>query len=180
MNADKRRSGKRCVGSDLSGCTVVNLETLIQAPIERCFDLARSIDFHLESAESTREQAIAGVTAGLISHNQEVVWRARHFGMWLKMRVRITEYKAPSFFQDSMVDGPFRLFRHNHMFERTAAGTQMVDRIMFSSPVPIFRNFLDPIVIGNHLENFVRNRNLQLKAAAESDLWRHYLATQDQ
>src|SRR5690242_11005121 len=116
MIVDKRSSGRRYVGSDLSGCTELNLQTLINAPIERCFDLARSIDFHLQSAESTGERAIAGVTTGLISLGQEVVWRARHFGIWLTMRVRITGYTAPSFFQDSMVEGPFRLFRHDHVF----------------------------------------------------------------
>jgi len=137
MDADKRRSGKSSAHSDLSGCTELNLQTLINAPMERCFDLTRSIDFHLQSAESTREKAIFGVTTGLISDGQEVVWRARHFGIWLKMRVRITQYKAPHFFQDSMIEGPFRSFQHDHVFETTDSGTLMTDRILFSSPVPI-------------------------------------------
>ena len=91
----------------------------------------------MQSAESTREKAIFGVTTGLISDGQEVVWRARHFGIWLKMRVRITQYKAPHFFQDSMIEGPFRSFQHDHVFETTDSGTLMTDRILFSSPVPI-------------------------------------------
>jgi len=180
MNADKRRSGRKFVDSDLSGRTELNLQTLINAPIERCFDLARSIDFHLRTAESTGEKAISGVTTGLISDGQEVEWKARHFGIWLTMRVRITEFRAPSFFQDSMIEGPFRLFQHDHIFEAAGSDTLMIDRILFSTPVPKIGHLLDRFIIGNHLEDFIRHRNLELKAVAESNLWRHYLANQDQ
>lgn len=42
------------------------LKTSINAPIERCFDLARSIDLHVQSMQSSGEKAIAGKRAGLI------------------------------------------------------------------------------------------------------------------
>jgi hypothetical protein len=41
--------------------------TLIHAPVGRCFNLSRSIDLHKASTARTGEQAIAGVTAGLIA-----------------------------------------------------------------------------------------------------------------
>jgi hypothetical protein len=40
--------------------------TPIAAPIERCFDLARDIDFHTKSLDHTGEKAVAGRTSGLI------------------------------------------------------------------------------------------------------------------
>jgi hypothetical protein len=60
---------------------LIELTTIIAAPIERCFDLARSIDLHKLSTEGTEEEAIAGVTSGLIGKDQQVTWRARHFGI---------------------------------------------------------------------------------------------------
>jgi hypothetical protein len=36
------------------------VETEIKAPIEVCFDLARDIDLHCETAASTKERAIDG------------------------------------------------------------------------------------------------------------------------
>ena len=42
----------------------IQLTTEIAAPIERCFDLSRSIDLHLKSVDNTGEQAIDGVTTG--------------------------------------------------------------------------------------------------------------------
>lgn len=43
-------------------------------------DLQVSIDAHKDSMARSREQAIAGVTSGLISLGEEVTWRAWHFG----------------------------------------------------------------------------------------------------
>ena len=49
---------------------MIRLETLtsIQAPAERCFDLARSVEVHLKGNIHFGEQAVAeaGVTRGLI------------------------------------------------------------------------------------------------------------------
>jgi len=42
------------------------LETHITAPIDLCFDLARSIDVHLAAASDREQKAIAGTTTGLI------------------------------------------------------------------------------------------------------------------
>ena len=80
--------------------TKIELYTLFDAPVERCFDLSTSIDLHKISASKTSEQAIAGVTEGLIKLNNTVTWRAKHFGIWHKMKVQITEYKKPDYFVD--------------------------------------------------------------------------------
>ena len=57
----------------------IRLETLIPAPIERCFDLARDIDLHVRSTAHTREVAVAGVRTGLIGPGDEVTWEGIHF-----------------------------------------------------------------------------------------------------
>ena len=61
--------------------TVLALETVVHAPRERVFDLARSIDAHQDTAAATGEKAVAGVTSGLLGPEQEVTWQARHFGV---------------------------------------------------------------------------------------------------
>jgi hypothetical protein len=58
--------------------------TVIAAPIQRCFDLARSVEVHLIANVHSGEQALAigGVTSGLVGLAQQVTWRAKHFGVW--------------------------------------------------------------------------------------------------
>lgn len=60
---------------------VIILTTTINAPIERCFDLSRSIDLHMASTTKTNERAIAGVTKGLINKGEQVTRLAKHFGI---------------------------------------------------------------------------------------------------
>jgi len=54
--------------------------TVIRAPIERCFDLSRSVEVHLAGSDSYGEAVVAlgGVTSGLIGMGQRVTWRAKH------------------------------------------------------------------------------------------------------
>jgi hypothetical protein len=59
----------------------LELSTYINAPVEICFDTARSIDVHMASTAHTGERAIAGRTSGLIELGETVTWRARHFGV---------------------------------------------------------------------------------------------------
>lgn len=55
---------------------VIRVETLIAAPIERCFDLMRDVDVHTQSTAGTQERAVAGVTTGLLKAGDEVTWKA--------------------------------------------------------------------------------------------------------
>jgi len=149
--------------------------TLIRAPVERCFDLERSIDLHTKTAERTGERAIGGVTSGLIGMDEEVTWSARHLGITQTMTVRITEVDRPRYFRDRMVHGAFRFFEHEHMFvdlgDRT---TQMKDELRFAAPPPLLGIVIEPL-LGNYLRKFLRERNRILKEVAESEEWRKYL-----
>jgi ligand-binding SRPBCC domain-containing protein len=114
--------------------------TRTKMPKSELFDLARSIDAHKDSMMQSHEEAIDGVTSGLISLGEEVTWRAWHLGIPLQMTSRITEMRIPDYFVDEQVRGPFRRFRHVHEFSQDAAGTTMVDRIEFVAPLgPIGR-----------------------------------------
>ena len=99
----------------------IELATSIAAPIERVFDLARSIDLHTSSTSSTGERAVAGITSGLIGAGQEVTWRARHFGVWQSLTVRVTVFERPTHFADAMLRGAFHSMEHHHHFEQSDA-----------------------------------------------------------
>lgn len=95
---------------------LIVVNTTINAPIDRVFNLARSIDLHIHSSSRTKEQAVAGKTHGLIELDEEVEWRAKHFGLWHRMTNKITDFDRPYYFQDTMVKGLFKYFEHNHFF----------------------------------------------------------------
>lgn len=112
----------------------------------------------------SREQAVAGVTSGLISLGESVTWRAWHFGVPLQMTSRITEMEAPDYFIDEQVKGPFRWFRHIHEFSQDAQGTTMVDRIDFTAPFGPLGRLVEKLLLARYLQNLIEERNRHLSA----------------
>ena len=94
---------------------IIEITTVIDAPIDRVFDLARSIDLHMSSTAKTGERAVAGVTSGLIGAGEHVTWRARHFGIWQSLTVRVEAFEPPVHFSDRQVRGAFKQIRRDRL-----------------------------------------------------------------
>src|SRR5258707_14446209 len=60
---------------------LIRLETYINAPIKRCFDLSLSVDLHRHSVADTHERPVAGVNSGGMKLGDTVTWEAIHFGI---------------------------------------------------------------------------------------------------
>src|SRR5215211_7351415 len=100
----------------------IHLTTFISAPIERVFDLARSIDLHKRSLSHTKEEAVAGTTTGLINLNETVTWKARHLGKTRFFKSKITALEKLNSFSDEMAEGDFKSFLHEHHFKPVENG----------------------------------------------------------
>ncbi|KXZ60551.1 hypothetical protein Mlaev_01632 [Microbacterium laevaniformans] len=135
--------------------------TRARVPRERLFDLSLDIDAHLSSMSASEERAIEGVTAGGIGLGETVTWRARHFGIWFTMTVRIAELDRPRRFVDEQVRGPFRSFRHEHVFvDDSDGGTVMTDTITLASPV--FGALAEQPILVPYLRRLIVERNRHL------------------
>lgn len=154
---------------------LIKLKTEINAPIERCFDLSRSIDLHKISTEHTNEEAIDGVTSGLINLNESVNWRAKHFGIYQKLSTKITEFDSPKFFVDEMVKGAFKGFRHEHHFLALNGCTLMTDIFDYQSPFGMLGKLVDMLVLKRYMTKLLEKRNKTIKEFAESDKWKAVL-----
>ena len=139
-------------------------------PVERLFDLARSIDLHVDSQKQSGERAVAGVTSGLIGAGQEVTWRAKHFGIPLTMTSRITSFEYPRSFTDEQVKGPFKAFRHVHEFEPTPAGSIMTDLVEFTAPLGVLGRAVERLFLARYLERLISDRGRFLAGRAGNPL----------
>lgn len=145
----------------------IELLTEINAPIEKCFDLARSIDLHMESTKQTGEKAISGKTNGLIGLGETVTWRAKHFGIWQTLTSKITEFDCPNFFVDEMVKGTFKSIRHEHHFSAADGGTLMKDIFVFESPLGILGGWFNQLILTCYMTRLLEERNRVIKKTAE-------------
>lgn len=150
----------------------IESEFFVFAPPEICFDLSRSIDLHKISTLKTGEEAIAGVTSGLISLHETVTWRARHLGVVQTLSTRITAFERPHFFVDEMIHGAFKSFRHEHHFRASAGGTIVKDIFDYRSPLGLLGKFADLLFLKNYMRSFLQERNQVIKEYAESDKWK--------
>ena len=141
--------------------------TKINAPPEAVFDLSLDVDAHLASMSGSRERAVAGVRTGQIGLNEEVTWRATHFGIPFSMTSRVTALDRPRRFVDEQVRGPFRRFRHEHVFEASGAGTVMIDRLSFGAPWGPLGWAVERVALAGYMHRLIETRALFLKASAE-------------
>jgi len=154
---------------------VIRLCTRVEAPAERVFDFARSIDAHVASTAGPSERAVAGVTSGLIGEGQGVTWEARHFGVKQRLTVKITKMQRPSFFEDEMISGAFRRMHHHHEFIAFGSNTEMVDLFDFAAPLGPLGRVAELMFLTSYMRRFLTSRGEALKRIAESDEWRRYL-----
>jgi ligand-binding SRPBCC domain-containing protein len=154
---------------------VIKLVTTINAPTERCFDLARSIDLHVISTSKTNEKAIAGRLTGPAQQGDVITWQATHFGINQKLTVRIEELKFLEYFKDAMVKGAFKSFEHEHFFEEMEGVTTMTDVFEFESPLGILGKMANSIFLSAYMKKFLERRNSVIKEYAESDKWQSIL-----
>jgi ligand-binding SRPBCC domain-containing protein len=154
---------------------IIKLETEIKAPIERVFDLSRSIDLHTKSTSATNERAIAGKTAGLIVLDETVTWEATHFFVRQKLTSKIVAYERPFHFRDSMQKGAFARLDHDHFFEEIKDGTLMRDVFDYASPFRLLGRIADAFFLENYLRRFLLERNGMIKEIAEGEDWTRFL-----
>lgn len=154
---------------------VIYLELHIKAPIDRCFDLARSVDMHIHSTQHTNETAIAGKTSGLLELDEQVTWRARHLGVMQTLTSRITAMQRPHSFTDEMIEGAFHSFKHEHLFEQVGDTTIMTDNFIYQSPLGLLGKLVDTIFLKNYMTRLLTTRNLLIKEYAETEKWKEVL-----
>ncbi len=150
------------------------LQTVINAPIEVVFHLARSIELHEQSMAHTNEKAIAGRTSGLVEEGETVTWEAKHLGVTQNLTSYITQVQPHHFFADEMVSGAFKRFRHEHYFKSTPAGdTIMKDVFDYASPLGFLGKIIDQIFLKKYMTRLLEHRNMVLKDVAQNDSWKN-------
>jgi ligand-binding SRPBCC domain-containing protein len=148
---------------------IVTLETLVHAPLERVFDLFRSVDHHVASTGKSREIAVAGKTSGLMELGDRVTWEATHLGIRQRLTSEITRFDRPHYFRDSMVRGAFRRFDHDHFFVANAGGTLVRDHFEFDSPLGPLGHLANALFLTRYMRRFLEERALEIKRTAESE-----------
>lgn len=148
--------------------------TRLPTDIETAFDLSLTVEVHVESFSRSQERAVAGVTSGVMKLDEEVTWRARHFGRVWTMRSRISALERPTRFVDEQVRGPFAQWWHEHRFTPIDdTTTEMVDVIVFRAPLGILGRIAERIGLTWYMRRLIDARNDTLVRLASADRSEH-------
>lgn len=158
----------------------IHLTTFIAAPVERVFDLSRSVNLHKISTAHTHEKIVGGKMSGLIEEGETVTWQAKHLYKERKFTSKITAMQRPESFTDEMIQGDFKSFRHEHHFKATDNGTIMIDVVEFESPYGIIGKWINRFYLTNYIEQLLLKRNEVIKEYAEGKKWIGILSSASQ
>lgn len=150
---------------------IIHLTTFIAAPVERVFDLSRSIDLHKKSMAHTKEQAVAGTTMGLIGLDETVTWKAKHLMKTRFLKVRVTAMNRPLSFTDEMEKGDLRLMKHEHHFKQIENGTLLIDIFSFETKYGGLGMLINKLYLKKYFQQLLERRNRVIRQYAESDKW---------
>ena len=153
----------------------IHLTLFIAAPVDRVFNLSRSINLHQISTIDTNEKAIGGVLNGLININETVTWQAKHLFKTRQFTSKITAMQSPDFFIDEMLKGDFKSFHHEHHFKAVENGSIMIDVVNFESPYGIIGKIANSLFLKSYIEKLLINRNTVIKDYAETQKWKAIL-----
>jgi ligand-binding SRPBCC domain-containing protein len=87
-------------------------------------------------------------------------YRMRIRGIPVSWRTRITIWEPPGRFVDEQLNGPYRLWRHEHEFESQNGGTLVRDRVRYAVP---FDFIAHPLMVRRDVERIFAYRQEKLR-----------------
>ena len=146
--------------------TRIVIDTVIRAPVELCFELARDVAVHAKSAAFSGERLVEpGRMSGLLELGDLVTFEGRHSGARQRFTTKIIQVEPPHIFVDEMVHGAFYSLTHVHEFHPHQTGTFMRDTLEWQAPLGWLA---DALFLKRHMDWFVRTKQQHLKAIIES------------
>lgn len=153
--------------------TTIRLTTWVNAPVERCFQLATSAAMSSPVSESL---PASGVRIGPLQIGDFIRWQMGLGKARLEYRSRIDVIRPCSYFREVMAaQGVFLYYEHDHHFARMDDGTRVRNEIRFTTRLGVLGRPLELTLFRTGLIQMLARRNARLKRIAESNEWQRYL-----
>ena len=153
----------------------VKLTTRVNAPVDRCFDLYRSVSLHVDSYKHAHERAVGPITSGLVGPGDVAAFRMRALGFPYRMSVKVVAYDRPLHFRDSQTEGFFLRADHDHYFAVEDGTTLVTDVFDYTPRFSWLGTLLDRLIVGRYVRWTIGQKNANVKRVAEGGDWKRYL-----
>jgi ligand-binding SRPBCC domain-containing protein len=93
-----------------------------------------------------------------------LVYRLRLFGMPIRWRTEIVDWRPPWSFTDVQLEGPYRRWEHTHSLRVVRGGTEVHDRVVYRLPYEPFAGLVAPLTVRPWLAAIFEYRARQTEA----------------
>ena len=150
----------------------IRLTTWINAPVDRCFQLATSVEFRGSDRSSGKAR---GSKSGILRVGDTVSWHAWRWGLRLSHTCRIDDVRPITYFREVAATGNFRHYVHEHHFAPMDDGTRMRGEIKFAAPKGPMGFLMERLLLKRYVTKLLIEEHKRLKRAAESTEWRNFV-----
>ena len=84
-------------------------------------------------------------------------------GISLPWTSEITQVKKGEYFIDSMIEGPFKIWHHQHFFKSVEGGTEITDIVNYQVPLGPLGKLFHPLLVKNRVAGIFEYRNKRIK-----------------
>lgn len=156
------------------GNFTLRVTTTVAAPIDRCFLLTCAIAL-VEQELGLRP--VSGRTNGFVIAGDTVRWEGWQLGLRHHHVSLISGYQRPVFMQDTMLEGRFQSFQHDHHLRELPDGlTELHDEIRFRLPFGVLGRVVGRYILVPHILGLMHSRFQRIGRIVTSDAWQRYLS----
>lgn len=93
-----------------------------------------------------------------------LAYRLRLFGVTIRWRTEITEWRPPFAFTDVQLAGPYRRWEHTHRLTPVDGGTEIYDHVLYRLPLEPFAGVIAGATVRRWLKSIFDYRARQVDA----------------
>ena len=92
-----------------------------------------------------------------------IAYRINWHGIPLRWQTEIADWEPLSRFEDTQIQGPYRLWHHTHLFRTAAGGTQISDVVRYSLSFGILGRLVHAIAVRRNVEQIFAYRRQKIR-----------------
>mgnify|MGYP000616262432 CR=1 FL=1 len=132
-------------------------------PVDELFDYFRDPENLEEITPDRLKFRILDADPLPVREGTVIEYRLRLRGIPLSWTTEITAFEPNEYFQDTMIDGPYRKWEHIHTFERVNGRTVMGDQVHYELPYGWLGELVHELLIKRDLKHIFQYRARTLR-----------------
>jgi ligand-binding SRPBCC domain-containing protein len=91
-------------------------------------------------------------------------YQIKLYGIPVKWKTEITAWNPPFEFEDTQLKGPYKLWRHSHMFKSLGDKTEMTDIVKYNPKGWPFNSLLNKFFVRSEIEKIFNYREQKISS----------------